>query len=75
MLTKAFWIKAAEASLLSAASAFTGSLTLTTVPTWKDVLAAAVAGGLAALYTLVKQFGVTQTLNQLKQSNPPITRP
>lgn len=75
MFSKKFWITTLEVTVAAGGSAFAGTLVLTTTPSWKGVLASAVAAGVAAIYAFAKQLGSVQALNALKQSNPPITRP
>jgi hypothetical protein len=60
MFTAAFWKTALENTLVAFLTAFAGSLAITTTPTLKDLAAAGIAGGMAALYTLVKQLGGVQ---------------
>ena len=68
MFTRAFWAATFEAAVASAATAFAGSLVLTTTPTWKNFLPAAIAAGMAGLYTFVKAFGVVQSTKSARGS-------
>lgn len=61
MFTVAFWKTAGENALVSGVTAFTGSLAITTTPTLRDLAAAGVAAGMAALYTFNKQLGGVQS--------------
>lgn len=70
LFTKAFWVTALENSLVTGASTFAGSLVLTTTPTLKGLVAAASTGGMAALYTFVKQVGAVQAANATANSKP-----
>jgi hypothetical protein len=60
MFNLAFWKTAAENIIVAFLTAFTGSLAITTTPSVKGLAAAGIAGGMAALYTLVKQLGGVQ---------------
>ncbi len=59
MWNLAFLEKLAESSIATGLSAFAGALVITTTPTLKDLAAAAVAAGVAALYTFSKGLGGT----------------
>ena len=61
MFTAAFWRTTAENIILSGATAFGGALNNSNgQPTLKDLGAAGIAAGLAAIYTLIKQLGGVQ---------------
>ena len=61
MFTQAFIITALETALVAGVTAFTGALAVTTgTPSLRDLEAAGVAAGMAALYSFIKAFGVTQ---------------
>ena len=67
MFTKAFWIATLEIVVVAFASTFGASLTLTNgTPTAHGFIAAAVAGGIAAIYAFSKQVGSVQTAAALK---------
>lgn len=70
MFTKAFWVATLEATVVAFATAFAGSLVVTTTPSVKGLLAALVAGGVGAIYAFVKQVGSVQTVNALKAGKP-----
>ena len=71
MFTRAFWIATLEVVVVTFASTFGASLTLTNgVPTAHSFIAAAVAGGISAIYVFVKQIGSVQTVNALKAGKP-----
>ncbi len=60
LFTVAFWKTAAENAIVTGLAAFAASGVFTTTPSTKGVVAAAVAAGMAALYTFVKQLGGAQ---------------
>jgi hypothetical protein len=70
MFSISFWKTAAENALTAGASAFTGSLVLTTTPTLKGLEAAAVAAGVGALYAFVKQVGGVQATSAVVKVAP-----
>ena len=66
IFSKAFWTSTAEAVVVSAGAAFTGSLTFTNgVPSLKSLAVAGIAAGMAALYTVVKAVGGQQAVSNL----------
>lgn len=67
IFTKQFWANAAEKAVVAGAGAFTGSLVLTTTPTWKGLVAAGTAAGMAALYAFVRQLQAVQTTNAIAE--------
>lgn len=71
MFTKAFWLLTLELVLVAFASTFGASLALTNgTPDAHSFVAAAIAGGIAAIYAFVKQLGGVQTANALKAGKP-----
>ena len=60
IFTLAFWKNAFEHAVVAGSAAFAGSLTITTTPSLKSLEAAAVAGGIGALYAFVQQIGAVQ---------------
>ncbi len=60
MWSVSFILQLGENAIATGLSTFAGSLVITTTPTVKDVEAAAVAAGIAALYTFSKGLGATQ---------------
>jgi len=61
MFTLAFWKNALETALTAGVTAFAGSLAVIGTPSVRGLEAAAVAGGLGALYALTKQLGAVQS--------------
>ena len=49
----------AESAIATGLSTFAGALVITTTPTGKDVVAAAVAAGISVLYVFAKGLGGT----------------
>ena len=64
VFTKAFFLKALEASLLSGATTFTGIVTIQGAPSLHALVGAATATGLAVLYTFLKEYSVVQAVKQ-----------
>jgi hypothetical protein len=62
MFTLSFWKNALEATLVAGLAAFAASLSITTTPSLKDLEAAAIAGGMGALYAFIKQLGGVQAM-------------
>ena len=60
MFTKAFWLTTAEAVVTTFVTAFAGTFIAQGKYTTTALIAAASAGGLAALAVLVKQLGAVQ---------------
>lgn len=67
IFTRAFWASAAEKAIVTGASTFAGSLVLTTTPSWKGLVAAGTAAGMAALYAFVRQLSAVQTTNAIAE--------
>jgi hypothetical protein len=65
MFTAAFWKTTAEYVLVAFLTAFAGAWTQSSAVTLKDLYAALVAGGMAALYALIKQLGGVQATAQV----------
>jgi hypothetical protein len=65
LFSKAFWAQTLELVVAAFASTFGASLYLTTTPTLNGLASAAIAGGIAALYSLSKQLGAVQAVNSL----------
>lgn len=65
MFTAQFWKSTAEVVLLAFCSTFAGVWTQSTTVDLKDLYAALVAGGLGALYALIKQLGGIQATAQI----------
>lgn len=71
MFTKAFWIATLEVVVVTFASTFGASLTLTNgVPTAHSFIAAAVAASISAVYAFAKQVGAVQTTNAVAAGKP-----
>jgi len=64
VFSKAFLLKALENALVAGASAFTGTVAAVGAPSIHTLIAGSVAGGLAILYTFIKEFGVVQAVKQ-----------
>ena len=71
MFTLAFWKNALEAVLVAFVTTFAGSLAITTTPDLKGLEAAALAGGMGALYALVKQLGAVQSAKSITKVDTP----
>jgi len=62
-----------ESTLLAFLTAFTGAFAIQGTPTLKGLYAAAIAGGMGALYAFTKQLGGTQAVKAvLKVSAKPV---
>ena len=71
LFTKAFWVQTLELVVVAFASTFGASLVLTNgTPTSHSFIAAAVAGGIAAIYAFTKQVGSVQTVNAIQSGKP-----
>ncbi len=72
VFTKAFWVSTIELVLVAFAGTFASSLTFTNgTPNWHGFVAAAIAGGIAAIYALVAQLKGVQAL---KAGTTPVAR-
>lgn len=66
LFSKAFWLTTLELVVVAFAAAFAASLKFTNgTPTWSNVVSAAIAGGVAAIYALARQIGSVKTFNAL----------
>lgn len=65
MFSISFWRTAAEHAIITGASAFAATLTITTTPSLHDLYAALVAGGIGALYAFIKQLGGVQATSSI----------
>ena len=71
MFTIAFWRNALEATVVAFVTTFAGSLAITTTPNLHGLEAAAIAGGMGALYALVKQLGAVQSAKSITKVDTP----
>jgi len=71
LFTLAFWKNALEAVLVAFTSTFAASLAITTTPNLHGLEAAAIAGGMGALYALVKQLGAVQSAKSITKVDTP----
>lgn len=65
LFSKAFWLTTLELVVVAFASTFAASLSVVNPPTSQSFVTAAIAGGVAAIYALVRQIGSVKTFNAL----------
>ena len=70
MFTLSFWKTALESTVLAFLTAFSGAFAIQGATTLKGVEAAAIAGGMGALYAFTKQLGGVQAVSAILKVAP-----